>query len=156
MVDFQFKSKQLRREEGFVAIAPYFAFRVIRGSLGSMSIRNRFCWVVTLLTAFVAEKTNAVEMVYIPPVPIAFKEAVYPVNSVATGTVVVIAVVERDGRVSEAKAMKSVVSLDEPSLQAVKQWRFEPARLDGKPIRSKTSISFVYDRGLFPFGKPKN
>jgi periplasmic protein TonB len=92
---------------------------------------------------------------YTPPVPIVFKEAVYPVNSVATGTVVIVAVVDRDGQVSKAKVMKSVASLDEPSVRATKQWRFEPARLDGKPIRSKTSICFIYDRGLFPFGRPK-
>lgn len=138
-----------------MAIAAHCAFRVVLGSMVSMSSRNNFCLAVTLLAAFVATNANAAEVAYTPPVPIVFKGAVYPVNSVATGTVVVIAVVERDGRVSEAKVMKSVVSLDEPSVHAAKQWRFEPARLDDKPIRSKTSISFVYDRGLFPFGRPK-
>ena len=138
-----------------MAIAPYCAFRVVLGYLVSISLRNKFCLAVTLLAAFVAINANAAEVAYTPPVPIVFKEAVYPVNSVATGTVVIVAVVERDGQVSEAKVMKSVASLDEPSVRAAKQWRFEPARLDGKPIRSKTSISFVYDRGLFPFGRPK-
>jgi TonB family protein len=120
-----------------------------------ISIRNKFVFAATLLAVFVATKTNAAEMAYAPPTPTLFKEAVYPVNSVATGTVVVIAVVERDGQVSEARVVKSVASLDEPSVRAAKQWRFEPARLDGRPIRSKASISFVYDRGLFPPGKPK-
>jgi hypothetical protein len=58
-------------------------------------------------------------------------------------------------KVSDAEVVKSVDSLDEPSVYAAKQWRFEPARLDGQPIRSKASISFVYDRGLFPPTKPK-
>ena len=137
-----------------MAIAPYCAFRVVLGALVPISNRNKLCLAATLLAAFFGINANAAEA-YTPPVPIVFKEAVYPVNSVATGTVVIVAVVERDGQVSEAKVMKSVASLDEPSVRATKQWRFEPARLDGKPIRSKTSISFVYDRGLFPFGRPK-
>ena len=107
------------------------------------------------LAAFVAINMKAAEVTYTPPIPIEIEAAVYPVNSLASGTVVVIVVVEQDGQVSDAEVVKSVDSLDEPSVYAAKQWRFEPARLDGQPIRSKASISFVYDRGLFPPTKPK-
>jgi TonB family protein len=122
-----------------------------------MFIRSKFCFAMTVPVVFVAIDANAAEVAYTPPVPIVTKEAAYRVNSLATGTVVVIAVVEQDGHVSEVKVVRSVSSLDEPSVHAPRQWRFEPAGLDGQPIRSKASISFAYDRGLFrfPSGKPR-
>lgn len=51
------------------------------------------------------------------------------------GTVVIQAVIARDGTVRKAAILKS----DYPCLgylvsQALRQWRFEPARLDGKPV----------------------
>ena len=138
-----------------MAITPYRASKAVLRSMISTSIRKKLCFVATFLAAFVAINTNAAEVTYTPPIPIETKEAVYPVNSLARGTVVVVVVVEQDGQVSKAEVLKSVDSLDEPSVYAAKQWRFEPARLDGQPIRSGASISFVYDRGLFPPTKPK-
>jgi TonB family protein len=108
------------------------------------------------VSAFVVPAVRAAEVTYTPPIPIVTKEAIYPVNSLATGTVTLTVAVEADGRVLEAKVLKSVPSLDEPSLRAARQWRFEPASLDGRRVRSTASISFVYDRGLFrTVGKPR-
>jgi TonB family protein len=138
-----------------MAMKPHRALKAIPGLVISISVRNQFCFGVTLLAAFVVINANAADVIYTPPIPIETKEAVYPVDSVARGSVVVVVVVEQDGLVSKAEVIKSVNSLDEPSVYAAKQWRFEPARLDGQPIRSGASISFVYDRGLFPPTKPK-
>ena len=121
-----------------------------------MTIPQRLFSVIAVLSAFVAATVNAAELNYTPPIPIVMKEALYPVNSLAVGAVTLTVVVEEDGRVSEAKVLKSVPSLDEPSLRAAQEWRFEPAHLDGRPVRSAASISFVYDRGLFrTVGKPR-
>lgn len=98
---------------------------------------------------------HAATIDYVPPTPFLVQEALYPINSVAMGPVSLVVVVELDGRVSEVQVIKSIPLLAEPSVRAAKQWRFEPARLDGKPIRSKASISFVYDRGLTPFRSMK-
>jgi TonB family protein len=130
--------------------------RALKAVLGlSIFVRNKLCFIAVLFVTLVAINTNAAEVTYTPPIPIEPKEAVYPVDSVARGTVVVVVVVERDGLVSKAEVLKSISSLDEPSVYAAKQWKFKPARLDGQPIRSGASISFVYDRGLFPPTKPK-
>ena len=56
--------------------------------------------------------------------------------------------VEEDGRVSDAKVIKSVPSLDDPSINAAKKWLFEPAKYKGKVIRSKAWIGFVYEPSL--------
>ncbi|MGH9429798.1 MAG: energy transducer TonB [Terriglobia bacterium] len=101
------------------------------------------------LSVLVVPGVHAAEVTYTPPIPIVTQEALYPVNSLAMGTVTLTVVVEEDGWVSEAKVLKSIPSLEEPSLRAARQWRFEPARLGGRRVRSAASISFVYDRGLF-------
>lgn len=56
--------------------------------------------------------------------------------------------VEENGRVSDAKVIKSVPSLDDPSINAAKKWLFEPAKYKGKVIRSKAWIGFVYEPSL--------
>lgn len=122
----------------------------------SITIPQRLFSVMAALSTFVVPAGHAAEVTYTPPIPIVTTEALYPVNSLAMGSVTLTVVVEEDGRVSEAKVLKSIPSLDEPSVRAARQWRFEPARLDGRRVRSAASISFVYDRGLFrTVGKPR-
>ncbi|PYV40030.1 MAG: hypothetical protein DMG06_21495 [Acidobacteria bacterium] len=102
---------------------------------------------LNLLAAFPAG-SNTASPKYTPAIPLETKEVFYPINSVAMGTVVLLVDVDEDGRVSEVKVLKSVVSLDEPSIRSAKQWKFEPAQIDGHRVRSKSTICFVYDRGL--------
>jgi len=144
-----------RKEEDSMELIRQRSLKDMLASVILILVRTRVYLAITLLAALVPTHIQAAEVTYTPPVPIQVTEATYPVNSVATGTVVVIVVVERDGQVSEAKVLKSVKSLDEPSVYAAKLWRFDPARLDDQPVRSKASISFVYNRGLFPPEKAK-
>lgn len=54
------------------------------------------------------------------------------------GTVEVLAVIEIDGTVGEASIVKSLdpdLGLDAEALATMKQWRFKPGMLDGKPVR---------------------
>lgn len=50
------------------------------------------------------------------------------------GTVVVAALVDEQGRVADARVVRSVPLLDESALTAVKQWEFAPALLNGEPV----------------------
>lgn len=51
------------------------------------------------------------------------------------GVVIVRAVIAEDGSVEEVEALKELpLGLTESAVEAVKQWRFEPATLDGEPI----------------------
>lgn len=135
---------------------PNIGERALLRFASSITIPQRLFSVMATLAASVVTGVHAAEVTYTPPIPIVTKEALYPVNSLATGTVTLTVVVEEDGRVSEAKVLKSIPSLDEPSVRAARQWRFKPARLDGRRVRSTASISFVYDRGLFrTVGKPR-
>jgi periplasmic protein TonB len=51
-----------------------------------------------------------------------------------SGTVIIAATIGADGRVNDARIIKSVALLDQAALDAVKQWQFSPTRLNGVPI----------------------
>ena len=50
------------------------------------------------------------------------------------GTVIVQALVGRDGLVKETKVIHKIPGLDEAAVSAVEQWTFKPARSGGKPV----------------------
>lgn len=56
-------------------------------------------------------------------------------------------VVETDGKVGDAKVIRSldaVHGLDAQAIKAVKQWRFKPAMRDGKPVRTAVTIEMAF------------
>jgi protein TonB len=72
-----------------------------------------------------------------PPKKIKDVKAVYPQGSLTgrlRGTVVIEATIGTDGKVYEARVLRSIAGLDQAALDAVRQWEFEPARLDGAPV----------------------
>jgi TonB family protein len=50
------------------------------------------------------------------------------------GTVVLQALVGRDGTVRDVKVVKSIPGLDESAIDSVRQWRFKPALANGAPV----------------------
>jgi protein TonB len=50
------------------------------------------------------------------------------------GVVIIEAVIGPDGRVKEAKVLRSIPLLDQAALDAVKQWQFTPTLLNGVPV----------------------
>ena len=58
-----------------------------------------------------------------------------------TGTVVLEALIAEDGSVREVKVLKSVMLLDAPALEAVRQWRFTPTLLNGVPVSVIMSVT---------------
>jgi TonB family protein len=62
------------------------------------------------------------------------------------GTVVVEAIVTRDGRPTQIRLLRSLDpgGLDEQAVAAVAQWRFEPGRLAGAPVDVLVTISLDF------------
>ena len=51
-----------------------------------------------------------------------------------TGVVILEARIETDGRIINARVLRSIPLLDEAALDAVTQWEFTPTVLNGNPI----------------------
>jgi protein TonB len=50
------------------------------------------------------------------------------------GIVIIQATIGVDGSVVGAEVLRSVLFLDQAALDAVRQWRFTPTRLNGEPV----------------------
>jgi protein TonB len=51
------------------------------------------------------------------------------------GMVIIEAVIDRQGNVTEARVLKTLpLGLDQSALNAVKQWKFRPGTLNGQPV----------------------
>lgn len=57
------------------------------------------------------------------------------------GKVVLSAVVMEDGSVHDLKVVQGDAVLAQSALEAVKQWRYQPFLLDGKPVKKETTIT---------------
>lgn len=71
----------------------------------------------------------------------------YPVTARSArvqGVVILEAVIDESGAVTSARVLRSIPMLDEAALTAVRQWRFEPARLNGSavPVVMTVTVSF--------------
>ena len=51
-----------------------------------------------------------------------------------SGTVMVQALIGRDGRVKDTRVVESIPALDGAAVAAVRQWEFKPAQAKGKPV----------------------
>ena len=72
-----------------------------------------------------------------PPEKIRDVAPIYPPiaqSARAQGTVIIEAVIGVDGRVQDARVLRSAPLLDEAALAAVRQWVYSPTRLNGQPV----------------------
>jgi TonB family protein len=62
-----------------------------------------------------------------------------------TGTVVLDAVIDEKGNVTDIKVLQGLMSgLDESTIKAVKKWKFRPATLDGRPVSVYYTLTVSY------------
>jgi len=83
----------------------------------------------------------------VPPRKIKDADPVYPPIALAAkvqGKVVVEVTIAATGRVENAKVIQSVPLLDQAAIDAVKQWEFEPTRLNGAavPVIATFTVTF--------------
>ncbi len=67
----------------------------------------------------------------------------------APGRVNIIFIVNKNGRVENAKVQNSSDPVFErPALAAVKKWKFEPGKRSGKPVRFRMRVPVIFPEGL--------
>jgi protein TonB len=60
------------------------------------------------------------------------------------GDVVVDALVDVKGRITDAKAISGSPLLQQAAINAVRLWRYEPARLDGEPVAAHMQVQISF------------
>jgi protein TonB len=65
------------------------------------------------------------------------------------GTVVLMAVIGKDGTVHDVRVESGLPVLAQAAIEAVKQWRYRPYLLNGEPVEidSQITINFNLSRG---------
>jgi len=64
------------------------------------------------------------------------------------GDVILNAVIDENGRISELTLLKGLGSpVDETVIAAVRQWQYTPAKKNGVPVISEQELHFHYERG---------
>lgn len=81
---------------------------------------------------------------YEPPDVVTAVEAVYPLQSVVSGTVVLEVALDDTGKITDIRVVRGIASLTEPAERSVRQWKFQPAKFDGKPVSSKIVVAFSF------------
>jgi TonB family protein len=65
-------------------------------------------------------------------------------NAGIQGVVIIEATIDTDGRVADAKVLRSIPQLDEAALEAVRQWEFTPTEVNGAlvPVIMTVTVNF--------------
>ena len=65
------------------------------------------------------------------------------------GTVVLLAVIGKDGSVQDVRVESGLPLLAQAAIDAVKQWRYRPYLVNGEPVEvdSRITINFTLSRG---------
>ncbi|WOO42091.1 TonB family protein [Rubellicoccus peritrichatus] len=90
----------------------------------------------------------SIEEVDHPPVPISRIAPQYPWElrrSKTEGKVVIVMIIDANGAVSKVEVESSTHSgFEQPSIEAVLKWRFEPARMNGKSVSCIRKIQIPF------------
>jgi TonB family protein len=68
-----------------------------------------------------------------------------PDFSIANGTVVLDVLVSEKGKVRDVQVRRDIVSLTEVAVRSVRTWTFEPAKFEGKAVKSRMTVAVTFN-----------
>lgn len=83
----------------------------------------------------------------LPPARTGYVAPVYPAIAIqarSEGTVILEAVIDEAGIVRDVTVLRSVPLLDRAAIDAVRQWRYSPTRLNGMPVAIVMTVSVTF------------
>jgi TonB family protein len=66
------------------------------------------------------------------------------------GVVVIDALVDATGKVTEMKVVSGPMFLRQAAMEAVSKWKYQPGRLDGQPIAMHTNLNISFTSAQVP------
>jgi len=97
-----------------------------------------------LLTLTFAQTEEPSAPRYEPPIVVSTVEPVYPAMAIGSGTIVLEVSIDAAGEIQDVKVTNDTGGFKPQSLDAIKKWKFKPAKLDGKPIPSVIPVAFSF------------
>lgn len=85
--------------------------------------------------------------VKVSPKRIGYVAPVYPEAARAAkvqGLVILEVLIDGAGAVTDARVLKSIPELDMAALDAVKQWKYQPTTLNGKPVQTWATVTVSF------------
>jgi hypothetical protein len=79
-----------------------------------------------------------------PPQVTTGQFAIYPVSSIAFGTVILDVSIDKSGGIAKVHVIRGVPSLTPQSVKAVKSWVFRAATYKDQPVTSHLVVAFVF------------
>ena len=76
----------------------------------------------------------------------------YPIDSVASGIVVVAVSLDGAGLIKEKDILRDIPSLTAPVVMSIETWTFKPAMLDGEGVDSTIVVSIVFNPSNYRLG----
>lgn len=95
-----------------------------------------------LSTAYSQAEDEAITKFDKPPVPTKTPPPTYPPSlKGVSGMVAVVVIIDEKGSVVDATVTKSSdPAFENPSVDAIKRWKFKPAEKDGQAVKAKVTI----------------
>jgi len=75
---------------------------------------------------------------------------VYPLNALMAGTVILEVSINETGKGRNPKVLQDAPPFTATATQAIDDWRFMPATLDGRPVESKVVLVFCFPQPVTP------
>ena len=73
---------------------------------------------------------------------------VYPANAKGQkGTVILEVLIGRDGTVQDAKFLQGSLAFARSAIDGVKQWKFKPYTMNGRPVAVETNLTVTFKPG---------
>lgn len=82
--------------------------------------------------------------IFEPPSVLNAVEATYPLQSIASGTVVLEVSLDETGKITDIHVVRGIASLTEAARRSMQQWTFQPAKLNRRPVPSKFAVAFSF------------
>lgn len=90
------------------------------------------------------QEAGAAQARFDPPSVVSAAQAIYPLDSVASGTVVLEVSLDETGKITGVRVVQGIPSLTVEAQRSIRKWRFRPARLNGENVPSKFSAAFTF------------
>ncbi len=118
-----------------------------------MRFSQRFIPLFVLLAALCASIASADDTIYTKvdenPVPIKTPPPKYPdalKHDGITGVVALVIVIDEKGSIESCSVAKaSHTEFERPAMDAVKNWKFKPAKKDGTPVKVRVTIPLRFN-----------